>query len=72
MFDALGLGGGNSVCPCVAFFECISRIFTDRLIQLLAGLAIVLGIPFPVWLYFNGEKMRAKNPLTKGSTTATH
>ncbi|PPQ86651.1 hypothetical protein CVT25_006835 [Psilocybe cyanescens] len=47
MFDALGLGGGNS---------------------LLAGLAIVLGIPFPVWLYYNGEKMRANNPLTRDST----
>ncbi|KAF9482294.1 multidrug resistance protein 4 [Pholiota conissans] len=47
MFDALGLGGGNS---------------------LLAGLAIVLGIPFPIWLYFNGEKLRAGNPLTRDST----
>ncbi|KAH9478455.1 Efflux pump radE [Psilocybe cubensis] len=47
MFDALGLGGGNS---------------------LLAGLAIALGIPFPVWLYYNGEKMRAGNPLTRDST----
>ncbi|KAF9553106.1 multidrug resistance protein 4 [Agrocybe pediades] len=46
MFDAMGIGGGNS---------------------LLAGLAIVLGIPFPVWLYFKGEKMRARNPLTRTS-----
>ncbi|KAI0079771.1 multidrug resistance protein 4 [Panus rudis PR-1116 ss-1] len=28
--------------------------------SLLAGLAIVLGIPFPVWLYFNGEKLRMR------------
>lgn len=32
--------------------------------SLLAGLAIVLGIPFPIWLYFYGEKLRASNPLT--------
>ncbi|KAH8922957.1 MFS general substrate transporter [Atractiella rhizophila] len=40
LFEALGLGGGNS---------------------LLAGLAIVLGIPFPVWLFYYGERWRARN-----------
>ncbi|OBZ76772.1 hypothetical protein A0H81_03977, partial [Grifola frondosa] len=44
MFDALGLGGGNS---------------------LLAGLAIVIGIPFPIWLWFNGEALRAKSVLSR-------
>ncbi|KAI1796256.1 MFS general substrate transporter [Ganoderma leucocontextum] len=44
MFDALGVGGGNS---------------------LLAGLAIALGIPFPVWLWFSGESMRAKSSLAR-------
>ncbi|EJF56590.1 MFS general substrate transporter [Dichomitus squalens LYAD-421 SS1] len=44
MFDALGIGGGNS---------------------LLAGLAIALGIPFPVWLWFYGEKMRASSSLAR-------
>ena len=44
MFNALGLGGGNS---------------------LLAGLAIVLGIPFPVWLWFYGERMRANSSLAR-------
>ncbi|PPR01247.1 hypothetical protein CVT24_006011 [Panaeolus cyanescens] len=33
--------------------------------SLLAGLAIVLGIPFPIWLYYKGEEMRARNPLTR-------
>jgi hypothetical protein len=33
----------------------------------LAGLAIVLGIPFPVWIYYKGEQIRAKNPLTSAS-----
>ncbi|KAF8903320.1 major facilitator superfamily domain-containing protein [Gymnopilus junonius] len=47
MFDALGLGGGNS---------------------LLAGLGIVLGIPFPIWLYYKGADLRARNPLTRDST----
>ncbi|PPQ99251.1 hypothetical protein CVT24_009296 [Panaeolus cyanescens] len=36
--------------------------------SLLAGLAILLGIPFPVWLYFNGERLRASNALTRDST----
>ncbi|KAI9056554.1 multidrug resistance protein 4 [Trametes sanguinea] len=44
MYDALGLGGGNS---------------------LLAGLAIALGIPFPVFLWFYGERMRASSSLAR-------
>ena len=39
-------------------------------VQLLAGLAIVLGVPFPIWLYFKGEEMCARNPLTRASTQA--
>lgn len=33
--------------------------------SLLAGLAIALGIPFPVWLWFYGESMRAKSSLAR-------
>lgn len=33
--------------------------------SLLAGLAIVIGIPFPVWIYFYGERMRAKSSWTR-------
>lgn len=44
MFNALGLGGGNS---------------------LLAGLAIVLGIPFPIWVYYHGEQMRLRSSFSK-------
>ncbi|THH31093.1 hypothetical protein EUX98_g3090 [Antrodiella citrinella] len=33
--------------------------------SLLAGLAIVLGVPFPIWLYFNGEQMRARSSLAR-------
>ncbi|KIK48668.1 hypothetical protein CY34DRAFT_71476 [Suillus luteus UH-Slu-Lm8-n1] len=33
--------------------------------SLLAGLAIVVGIPFPVWIYFYGERMRANSSLTR-------
>lgn len=70
MFDALGVGGGNSVRqPCARYF---TFMITDVSLyeKLLAGLAIVLGIPFPIWLYYNGEKMRARNPLTRDSTLA--
>ena len=33
--------------------------------SLLAGLAILLGIPFPIWLWFYGEKMRANSSLAR-------
>ncbi|KAF8629027.1 hypothetical protein AX15_003601 [Amanita polypyramis BW_CC] len=33
--------------------------------SLLAGLAIILGIPFPIWIYYKGEAMRARSSLTK-------
>ncbi|KAG0709503.1 multidrug resistance protein 4 [Suillus ampliporus] len=33
--------------------------------SLLAGLAIIIGIPFPIWMYYAGESMRAKSSLTR-------
>ncbi|CAE6475425.1 unnamed protein product [Rhizoctonia solani] len=33
--------------------------------SLLAGIAIVVGVPFPIWIYFKGEEMRARNPLNR-------
>jgi hypothetical protein len=33
--------------------------------SLLAGISIIVGIPFPVWVYYQGEQMRARNPLTR-------
>ncbi|TFK76035.1 multidrug resistance protein 4 [Pluteus cervinus] len=33
--------------------------------SLLAGLGIVLGIPFPIWIYYYGERMRMKSSLTR-------
>jgi MFS family permease len=33
--------------------------------SLLAGLAIVLGIPFPIWIYYKGEEMRKRNKCTR-------
>ncbi|KAF5390887.1 hypothetical protein D9757_004505 [Collybiopsis confluens] len=33
--------------------------------SLLGGLAIVLGIPFPIWIYYKGEAMRARNKLSR-------
>lgn len=33
--------------------------------SLLAGLAIILGIPFPVWLWFHGEKIRLRSKLSR-------
>ncbi|TDL29703.1 multidrug resistance protein 4 [Rickenella mellea] len=31
----------------------------------LAGLAIITGIPFPIWIYYRGEKIRARSNLTR-------
>lgn len=33
--------------------------------SLLAGLAIVIGIPFPIWIWFKGEAIRAKSSLAR-------
>jgi hypothetical protein len=33
--------------------------------SLLAGLAIVIGIPFPVWIWYKGEEIRSRNPLNR-------
>ncbi|KAF8575740.1 MFS general substrate transporter [Ramaria rubella] len=33
--------------------------------SLLAGLAFITGIPFPLWLYYKGEEMRLRNPLNR-------
>ncbi|OJA12250.1 hypothetical protein AZE42_04087 [Rhizopogon vesiculosus] len=33
--------------------------------SLLAGLAIVIGIPFPIWIYYAGEGIRAKSSLAR-------
>ncbi|KAH8829077.1 multidrug resistance protein 4, partial [Flagelloscypha sp. PMI_526] len=33
--------------------------------SLLAGIAVLLGIPFPLWLYFKGEEMRKKDKYTR-------
>ncbi|KZT65998.1 MFS general substrate transporter [Daedalea quercina L-15889] len=33
--------------------------------SLLAGLGIIIGIPFPIWLYFAGERIRAKSSLAR-------
>lgn len=33
--------------------------------SLLGGLAIVLGIPFPLYLYFYGEQVRSRDKYTQ-------
>jgi len=33
--------------------------------SLLAGLAIVIGVPFPIWIYYKGEGMRARCNLAR-------
>ena len=48
-----------SSIPDTLSLESCSRVFK----QLLAGLAIVLGIPFPIWIYFKGEVIRLNSKL---------
>ncbi|KAF9648485.1 multidrug resistance protein 4 [Thelephora ganbajun] len=33
--------------------------------SLLAALAVVIGIPFPVWIWYKGEELRSRNPLNR-------
>lgn len=33
--------------------------------SLLAGLAIITGIPFPIWIYYYGEKIRLRSNLNR-------
>ena len=33
--------------------------------SLLAGIAILTGVPFPIWLFYKGEEMRLRNPLNR-------
>lgn len=33
--------------------------------SLLAGFAIVIGIPFPVWIWFKGEDIRNRSSLSR-------
>jgi hypothetical protein len=33
--------------------------------SLLAGIAIVLGVPFPIWIYFYGERVRARSDVNR-------
>lgn len=33
--------------------------------SMLAGLAIVTGIPFPIWIYYYGEKIRLRSDLNR-------
>jgi hypothetical protein len=33
--------------------------------SLLGGIAILVGWPFPVWIYFYGEKIRARSNLNR-------
>ena len=66
MYHALGYGGGNSLLGGEPLQESeISFIFLTRGPSCSSGLAIVLGIPFPIWIYYKGEQMRARNSLTR-------
>jgi len=33
--------------------------------SLLAGLSIIIGIPFPIWIWYKGEEIRSRNPLNR-------
>ncbi len=60
MFDALGLGGGNSLLAGAHF-----SILTGSIAEDFEGLGILLGIPFPVWIYYKGEAVRLRSSLSR-------
>lgn len=69
MFAAMGEGGGNSVRFVIQLLR--RKLSNPIYLQLLAGLSIVLGIPFPIFIYYKGEMLRARNPLTADSVKRT-
>lgn len=57
MYAALGDGPGNSLLA----GRCFPWIPQELPLTLSAGLAIVIGIPFPIYLYFRGEQLRQRS-----------
>ncbi|KDR80318.1 hypothetical protein GALMADRAFT_242687 [Galerina marginata CBS 339.88] len=62
IFDRLGEGPGNTVHTIIHTFFVELTVY---LFQLLAGVAVILGIPFPIWIYYKGEAMRARSQYTR-------
>lgn len=57
-----------------SLFGFVFPLFAERIFEtlgvgggysLVAGISIVLGWPFPVWIYFKGAAMRARSDLTR-------
>lgn len=55
-----------------SFLGFIFPLFAEQMLKslgygwgntLLAGLAIIIGIPFPVWIYYSGERIRSGSSL---------
>jgi len=62
MYAALGNGGGNSM---LAGPYSSSAIPLYGVLIGCEGFAIVLGIPFPIWIYYKGEAIRMRSPLSR-------
>lgn len=69
MFDAMGLGGGNSFLAGKP--TSLPSTYPRRNIALIhlirTAVSIVLGIPFPIWIFYKGEMLRRRNPMTRES-----
>ncbi|KAF5351507.1 hypothetical protein D9758_007243 [Tetrapyrgos nigripes] len=65
MFDAMGIGPGNSLLGgnVSILRRTYSRATTNN--ESSSGLAIFLGVPFPIWIYYKGEQMRARSSFTR-------
>ncbi|KAF8577723.1 multidrug resistance protein 4 [Ramaria rubella] len=75
-FDAFQYAA--SALAAAAVFRCLFGfafpLFGEQLFQalgvggantLLAGIAILIGVPFPIWIYYKGEGMRARSNLAR-------
>ncbi|KZS94405.1 MFS general substrate transporter [Sistotremastrum niveocremeum HHB9708] len=52
------------------FFPLFGQQMFDRLgyggaFSLLAGISLLIGVPFPIWVFYYGERVRAKSPLNR-------
>ena len=57
-----------------SLFGAAFPLFADRIFNalgvgpgysLIAGITIIIGWPFPVWIYFKGKSIRARSDLSR-------
>lgn len=65
MTNKLGYGGACTVSLSLFTSFRTTDDVDISIPQLLAGVAIVIGIPFPIYIYLHGAEIRAKSKYTR-------